>query len=102
MTDLGPLLIRSGAAKPRSKITSWSGWPADVVETLHRWNRKGRLSFRYHRQRFPRCEFCGLHFERESTVAVLYRVAERNGASKYGRTACDDCVIARARAVADD
>lgn len=90
------LLIQSGAVKPPSGINSWAGWPEHVVDTLRRWNSNGRLSFRYLDEKYPECKTCGLRFTRQATVAVLYRVAERNGMSKYGHTTCDDCLIKRA------
>lgn len=95
------LLIRCGAVKPPSGINSWSGWPDHVVETLRRWNHTGRLSFRYLRDRYPECAFCGERFVPQATVAVVYQSRDRNmDRQKKGRVCCDDCLIRRAEAAA--
>lgn len=80
-------LIYPVAVKPPSAINSWGSWPADVRETLVRWNKDaGRLTFV--RSRFVfKCadcsEFCRAH---TSGAAVC-----------EGLWLCDDCLIERAR-----
>jgi len=70
-----------------ASIGTWSGWPDDVRDTLHEWNRSKGLSFVRTHLTF-KCEdrgsFCRAH---EHGAAVL-----------RDRTwLCDDCLINRAR-----
>lgn len=91
------LLIQSGAVKPPSGISSWRGWPDHVRDTLLRWNHNGKLSFRYIRDRYPECAFCGERFTKQATVAVVYQNRDRKqDRDKRGRISCDPCLIRRA------
>jgi hypothetical protein len=78
------------AIKPKSAITTWGGWPDDVRDLLHVWNRYASahsLSFRRSGNVF-KCMDCEQFCEpAESGAAVL-----------DGDWLCDDCLIQRARA----
>lgn len=90
--------------KPASNISSWSGWPADVVDTLRQWNsgrgvpgrRRASLSFRQ--------TLSGSFFDPSVSVFKCTDCAEfckphGHGAAVLGGDwLCDDCLIARARA----
>lgn len=80
--------------KPKSGITCWSGWPDDVVETLRKWNRQGKLSFRG--SQVFKCIDCALFCEPQSFTAAMLRYKTHGKWHKLGNV-CDDCLIARAR-----
>jgi hypothetical protein len=74
------------------RIRSWGEWPSDVVETIRRWNKTGGLSFRYGPRPFFRCDTC----ER----LIVVRAADR--CEFRGKSYCEECLIALARAEARD
>lgn len=75
--------------KPPSGITTWNGWPADVVDTLRRWNRRGdRHSLSFSGHGVFKCWECKAFCEPQKYgTAVL-----------DGNQVCDECLIDLARA----
>lgn len=78
----------------RSRIASWDGWPADVVDVLHGWNKDRRLRFvgmdtisRVPPQASFKCPDCERFINPSGSTAAKLDDA----------LVCDDCVILRVR-----
>ena len=91
------ILVAGVPVRCDSLIKSWAGWPGDVVETIRRWNRQGRLSFVYLRAmwggyatgfeaRTFKCSDCAGFFNPSGSTACRLD----------GALYCDDCIITRA------
>lgn len=98
----GPKMVYGGPiypipVKPYSGISSWDGWPDDVVRVLKTWNSgQGlRLSFR----RSLTGSIFGVHLSVFKCVdCEQYCKPHPFGAAVLdGEWLCDDCLIQRAR-----
>lgn len=82
----------------KSSVKGWMQCPTDVAETLRRWNKERRLSFRNEPWAWHlatgfaaftcKCVTCARFFNSDLSFACLFD----------GGWTCDDCMIAIARA----
>jgi hypothetical protein len=75
------------------RVKSWAGWPDDVRDTLHAWNRERRLSFVgafVGWQHTFKCPDCERFIDPSGTTACRLD----------GSLICDDCIVRRARKAA--
>ena len=87
--------------KPSSGIERWGDWPNDVRPLLEHWNKSVWVGLSFYRRGLFDCDDCHARCEPSKDGVATF------GATTFGSRQwhkqrewlCDDCLIARARAV---